>query len=1066
MAVITKTFRDFFNETIDHKRIQPRHFQILYEMAMWRDKPKDPVNIDKEDLEFLHQFPHKFWPKALHMRYQMLFSAIEKKHQEEQEVLKQVQHFVKEALSTQNWERLRGVLNDEEIDNLQSYYSRERISQLRSGHARRGQGDPLDEIAEKEAWDIVKNRNDHIDEPEGEVAFPIKTQDFDPETGKQLGSGASKPGSAGFPTFRAKPYLNRLYHKLERTRGKEHIGGSGLEGDLGKALGHERGQYGYAMHDPQRSPFAFGITMNDGEDILIHAFDEKDVPAALEAKGYDPKDVKEMVKKPLPHTTYGMKFPTEENIEKRVVEFMNLNSHRMFGDMPEDVKWMRTGYKDSWSIKFWKEKLQREIEGQLKAQGGKYESADERRYAAAQMVNGELIARAEKGLIKGPPIPGVAPEGFPITVTVVKKGKKAGQKELVPPDLYMPYHYVDVTTEDKEGKATKKQRLVPVVNPAHFYRELGYEDDDYAVDDQGHRIIDPVTKKPKWNVPPDKLRGHDKSFVHVDEHRPGTRGYGAKGAFQFNKDTHGQEYLGPADEDYEEAWDAVFGENGMQKGDLKGVGANTTFVPNPNGDYYEDIIRGILNCAKGNQCGDASPRERANIFAEIDALHSVISYMLSQTLRSEYMHGNDKKAQQYRRAFANNITSGYAQKDMGLGTGSRRLRKLGAFSGHASLDATTAGKEGGTQAITHDLDVADKRKIGLEGDDAGDRPQKAKRGKGTRFLDTSHQTTPGEHSPYNLENLRQTVKELIADAAALDEKKKQALELSKVQQGHAVIELLNRGIQDHGEIMDALTGLLATMFHKQGLKKDEALEEARSTMEGWLKEGHKGQDLVQQFAQHPMVQDAMQAVPQGQVQKVKQPSPLSDEDLELQKNASAWLHRKLEKIQGNPTLLQQELAKDESGLSKVISQMIGTYFSGVVDNKILDTLQDEVDQKYKVKKVEEPPKRAAAAKEEPPKRAAAREIAPKPTAPTAAVPTPAQPEAPPTVPIPTEDANDLMARKDWIKVAHHPAYLKATTENGMIHKRNLLAYLQKNKDKYQPHEHASAVANLKKAIGE
>lgn len=197
MAVITKTFRDFFNESYVTERVnEPRHFQTFYEMAMWKDIPKTPVNIDKEDIAFLHQFPHKYWAKALHMRYQMLFDAIEKRHKGQEESSQKLEKALKQAMLTQNWNMLQGIAPADEVAKLQQYFTRERVAKIRGNYDRvkgRSGADPIDEIAAKEAWQIQKDLNDHIEDPEGEVPFAIKTPDYDPETGKQIGSGKSVP---------------------------------------------------------------------------------------------------------------------------------------------------------------------------------------------------------------------------------------------------------------------------------------------------------------------------------------------------------------------------------------------------------------------------------------------------------------------------------------------------------------------------------------------------------------------------------------------------------------------------------------------------------------------------------------------------------------------------------------------------------------------------------------------------------------------------------------------------------------------------------------------------------
>lgn len=838
-----------------------------------------------------------------------------------------------------------------------------------------------EEDAEKLANEYVRDKTPHIDDPKEDVPFKL---------------GHPSWGSVRRPvTFMAKPFLNRLYHKLEATPGHPHHSESGLTG---------HGKYGFDMTKPQDAKTIKTID-EDGDEVKVKT----------------------------PNLTAGLKFPSAKQISSRLIDFYNLNSQRMFGDLPKDVEWKKVpGISDTWSAGYVKRQIFNRVVARLRSSRKKYKNETELQQEAKQLANEEFIQLADAGQLKGPPIPGVAPQGLSIKID--------DQGDVINPPLYLPYQTKMVKIRDeKTGAVREEPKLVPIVKPAHFFRELGTDSTDFEYEtDEGGQ----PTKKKKFNpdgtpvftVPQNQLRGHEKKYVYVsdDEYKhKKSNDHQAAAAIHFNAATEQCLHMTKGNPDWQNTWDAVFGD--MQKVDLDNY---DKVIPNENGSFYDDIIKGIKKCLDAGRCGGATAHELGILRHSIDDFHQIVIVKMLNCM------GNPElKTSEGRIAFAFNKVSSIMQKDH-KGGGSRRKRNF------MMGDRDTSFSAGGEKNIEDELMSRATDKIRV----------RKKRGRGERqFAAQGTETTP-----YNLKNMREAITKMLRDAHEADATSVEAKKLSKQHAGVEIVRMLRDGINKQVDFKVHLTDTLANLYQQSGQSKDEAEKAAKEQVKSWMDDESRttANSLMSAFQNHPLVQDAIMASGE-EVRPAKHSVPLSDEDLEHQKDASAWLHRKLEKIQGNPTLLQQELAKDESGLSKVINQMVATYFGGVVDDKILDSLQAELDQKYKV------------AKTEPPKAAAAKEIAPKPATPAAAGPPIAQPKpaatggaTPPTIPDSTGMASDLGEKRDWLGLAHHPGYLAGKSSGNIAHKKKVLAFFHANKDKYQPHEYESAVKNLTKTTGE
>jgi hypothetical protein len=497
--------------------------------------------------------------------------------------------------------------------------------------------------ADKLAHEYLKSKTDRVQEPD-EADFTFQANDFDVAQGKNTSSERTSKKV----TFVAHPYLNRLYHKLERTKGLPHTPDSGLEGE---------GKYGYDLAEPKRSA--------------------------------NPE---------FPHATAGMKFPTPEQTRNRIRDFMNLNQHRVFGDLPQDAEWLPTKYTDLWSIQYAQDKLRKRLEARLRV-GGKYADNKDLERDARAMAKKQIVELAKAGKLKGPPIPGKYPNGIPIEAVGPE-----GRERLVAPPLYLPHQLKDVKIKQPDGSVKTVKREIPLVNPGHFFRELGSHDDDYEYE-KGRKKYGP-DGRPIFRVPPDKLRGHEKQFVHVDHDEFIPTKHRAAGALAFNHNSEGRQHISRGDVGYDDAFAKVFG---SQRHVL--LDAKNRLVPTTGAGFYEDIMRGVLACINSAGCGGATSHERAILLQNIEDVHQIVVQAMLADLGNVKLHDR-----QGRLNYAKSKAANYIQKNQGAGGGTRRLRKLTQSGRDVSLDATTAGKEGGQIGIADTLmsRMKDRKKLSGE----------------------------------------------------------------------------------------------------------------------------------------------------------------------------------------------------------------------------------------------------------------------------------------------------------------------------------------------------------------
>jgi hypothetical protein len=740
------TFRDFLLKNIE----KDRAFHILQptinEMARYKEAPRKPVHIDKEDIEFLQQFPHQYWGDALFQRYQLLFKAVQKLDKLRDTLgHSKLKNALLKAFKTGDYseaESLEGEarLKDEEIQKLKKTYDPRYIATLDEKHA--------EEIADKIAWEHMKTVLDNVDDPKSHN-FDFTKRDFDHESGQRR-----DPKSKEKITITAKPFLNRLYHKIERTEGLPHLDGSGLEGTIAK--------YGFDLRNPVE----------------------------------DPKGDK--------HASEGFSFPRRKQTKDRMQDFLNLNMHRIFGDHVDDpdVVWKRANGEDTWTA----EQILKDYRKQIEADLRKSEpdsTQDEIEAKAREMAKAKLAEKYPNGELKGPPVPGVSEEGFPVTF----RKNADGTVKIVNPPLYLPYKEKEITVNGRTEK-----HLIPLVNAATFYRRI--KSSDYVRNQDGKVLVDDKGQ-PMIRGGNERLRGHKKDWIAVSDEEAKHQKYGTQmqkgGSIDPNFLSPEKLYLSPGTPEFEEAWNKVFAD--QPEVDYEGG----KIVEKAHTGMYRDLVKGILNCIRNN-CGGTTSFESAIMIGKLDLIHQgVYNHMLQELGRQE--GARNLATKNGRKLRAQVLASLYAQKDQGGGT--RRLRALSDVA-RARMTRTT----------------------------------------GQRRFDTT-----GDKFPYTITNLRALLTDLNnlrAKAAKADQEAQAVVQSTKNKKSISdnLDNVIQNSIRDSNEVANDLVTLLAAIHAEFATDSEvDSKKYAEDQIKSWVEEGKNSQELVAAFQSLDVVQKAMAQLP-------------------------------------------------------------------------------------------------------------------------------------------------------------------------------------------------------------
>lgn len=797
--------------------------QILDEMAFRQDVAKTPKLPDSDDREFLSQFDDEtIWPDVEQQRWDMLHAAIQDRFKRREPDYQKIKTAVREAIVSKDMEKLKEFSPELQRDVPAWVKSVHQAAGTVAGgdeekHQKaleRAANDAAKELAYYEVErlhpHILDAKDDGLDD--GERKFVIKK--------KGRHGGESK-------TYVAKPFLNRMLHKLERTRGEPHLPGSGLEGTTGK--------YGFDMFDPMPG-YKHSARVPKRDEF---ASDEEYKKARQ--KAYDSKIDR-------PATTAGLSFPTRKLLGKKLSMFMAHNAHQMFGDLPKGEVIARgndevttrdaDGNEYVWKqlpksfksdahvvdtikkelISKWKGILSSNPEpGSIQLDGEDVpvqdlvKAATQNKYAI-KLANQELIQLAEAGELRTPPNP-VHPEGVPVELSIGANG--AISTKMAP--IYLPYKKMKYRVMEN-GKVVEKEGITPVVRDAIFVRKLyGDEKHDEEIDQS-------------------RLRGHDKSYYEMDPPNPdkspddphnpnefvkGSPGHISGSGLSTNQNTGGRQKLHGLDPRYQELWNTI-------DSDMGRVSLNNWNKPkkDPNGKYHGDIIEGIWQCLNSPSCGGATNADLEVLKGKVHDMHAMIVMRMRDNLRDPKM-----QTTKGRRAFAHKITSNYAQQDQGRGGGTRKKRILDPSLRTRSMDQTAGENQ--------DMGVQDAISSSMaDGGTVARRSEVGDRARGEKSLPT------GRHEwTYDLDNFRRWLKHIAGEAAEADKAKS----MSQDAISSMAADIFQKGLDGDVVVTARLKVLAKQVFLAMGDDENEAEKKSNGKIAQWTQGQPSTSDLVARF---------------------------------------------------------------------------------------------------------------------------------------------------------------------------------------------------------------------------
>ncbi len=457
--------------------------------AIQGDLSKFPLNYEDDDLKFLNQFDMKYYAQASEQRFDMLHDALKKLHDKRLDIIKNGDE--KKGIPKDFDKEIKNFLLTGESKNL-SQEDQRKIRNYRklpiTPATMRGMRDKFDdnvaEIAKEDAFEIVKQKTENL-----------KALELDPPAAKFLLKGSK---------ITAIPYLNRLYHRLERTRGEAHIGidDNGVLSDSEHSVG-SLGKYGYDLshprteHDPEsdsKKHYTRGMSWV-GSDVWDRSIKEYIKhsshghfgvhPRVLSSGFSDDVEIKWLPmdgkngRPKIEDPTYD--WMLEDEIDRQTLAMKEL----LDGSRPKKVE-IKTGSLDdrvpiAHGKKQRKERFDKALTNDQKKEVKKI---------ATEIVNNKV----RSGEVSAPSVPGVDSKERKFEIT---SGKTAFGG-LISPFVYLPHEYID-------------EKWIPLLNPSTYLKKVKDEakNTQYKLDDtnrMGSHFGDTTDSKnvgisPNKNVP-------------------------------------------------------------------------------------------------------------------------------------------------------------------------------------------------------------------------------------------------------------------------------------------------------------------------------------------------------------------------------------------------------------------------------------------------------------------------------------------------------------------------------------------------------------------------------------
>jgi len=583
--------------------------KLIVEMAFKGDVPRGAIKLDSDDIEFLQQFEPQYWIQAIEQRYSDdLYDAIVNRDIGRKKRASRMVGFIKNKLKNGRFkwldgERMRRLFGKDEIEKIKRHYGRE----WREKHK-----DNIELAAKNAAEDIAyyaaEKMYPDVAEPKNDGYKDYKFRDA---------------------TFSAKPFVNRLVHKIERTKGESHPIKIGLSNDE-----HPHGKYGFDLSDPHpRSgkvpPSTSGMQLityemakNAIKSLLMHNFHQyygrmpkpgEIIPLTGEPFGNEDKYKKIEEWKPIKLARVNLIDDTHNKEKKEMVRsHLNLPSdHLEFIDREYDknINDEVRVYKNKGETKLHAEKKKKSNNGEVKVDTSEHDISTQKKYAGVIKKIIELAVGSLPTDKKGPPIPGKHEDGLPIN-----------QRQVV----HLPHFKKKIIKNGKEIYVD-----MPHVLPTQYYTKVG--------EGQGEH-------------------GHRKDIKHLkdDEYIKAKPGHFSGAAFHPNQNRSNERPLPYGVKGHEELWNSVFG--AMKK---------------DNDGYYMDIMDGIGQAIKSGMKGrDWTSWETDMALHNKPEIHDSIVTSMAQNIR-------DKKLQteRGRKLFAKNKTFNIFQQAIHHGETRRRRGK-------------------------------------------------------------------------------------------------------------------------------------------------------------------------------------------------------------------------------------------------------------------------------------------------------------------------------------------------------------------------------------------------------
>jgi len=609
-------------------------FNMFLEMSrrgegeMEGEASRIPLNFDKDDLEFLEQFPSNYWESAMSLRYHKLHDALIKLHEIRMDMIKKE---FPHALDPKS-----------------------------PGH--------------DDAFEEVKKRTENLKKLglDEEEEFNFKAM------ARVEKKGLRRYRSKKDYKVKAKPYLNRLYHRLERTRGEPHLPESESENT-------GIGQYGYDLsypktitHDEENKPLAKPKKISRGTNWVGDEQWERDLKNYFQHASHGHFGTHNKVRDQLlgekDHgimwMSVGLDDPTydwtlesiEENIlEMKITEYLKAKAKDSGEDSPEERNPV-TGVK--------KRKIR--IDSVPASVRDKFE--EEAQASAIKIVN----EKVERGELFAPKVPGpvllddgtIKEEGLSKeerVFRIIEKKDKDGEigNKIIKPNIYLPHEKKIINGEEKWTPLVKPSTYLKKINSDHSQHEglsksLRKKWHDETRPSElpiwtKHEIVDSKTGEPK---------------LSSLEFGPtmGTKTFGPT----LNKNTMAQTRTGSlerdkeVEEEYLQTNKFVF-----QTGKKNAMYAREVETPTDDMvtfDGVKEFLEGIRNAIEGNMSGGASDAVRDLARGQMQDIHQIIYMMAKRTKGADQL-----ETAKGRRLFAATKTSSILQRISRYGLGGEDL---------------------------------------------------------------------------------------------------------------------------------------------------------------------------------------------------------------------------------------------------------------------------------------------------------------------------------------------------------------------------------------------------------